>query len=209
MTRRDAFGRFALISSLVLAPVIAACAGGPAGTELSPTEGMMIGHYGRFVEVQTSLAMGDLQSAQAAAHSLGQRDMPTTATPWVEALKSAAAGVAMASDIDEAAQASGTLILACGSCHAEAGVSPNVRLASGAPVGDTRAEHMTRDMWALDQLLDGMVSGDNEYWMNGARALAEDDSMGDMGQQALAANGDQRAVVYGRVIAACADCHTR
>jgi mono/diheme cytochrome c family protein len=170
---------------------------------------MMIGHYGRFVEVQTSLAMGDLQSAQAAAHSLGNSQMPPTMTEWVEVLQSAAEGVAGASNIDEAAQASGTLILACGSCHADLGVSPNVRLSGGAPTGDSRAEHMVRDMWALDQLLDGMVSGDHEYWMNGARTLAEDNNMGDLGRQAMAATGDQRAVVYGRVISGCADCHTR
>ena len=209
MTPRDAYRLLALISTLVIVPVIAACAGGPANAELNPTEDMMVGHYGRFVEVQSSLAMGDLQGAQAAAHSLGNRPMPVTATPWVEVLKSAAEGVATAGNIEDAAQASGTLILACGSCHAEAGVSPNVRLASGAPTGDSRADHMSRQMWSLDQLLDGMIAGDSEFWMNGARTLAEDDSMGDLGQQAMAARGDQRAVVYGRVVAACADCHTR
>jgi hypothetical protein len=191
--------------------VIAACAGGPSSARLDPTEDLMIGHYGRFGEIQASLVMGDLPAAQAAAQSLGNRPMPPTTTGWVDALKSAAHTVAMSSTIEEAAQASGDLILACGSCHLEVGARPNVRFAPGAPTGDSRAEHMARDMWALDQLMDGIVSGDSEYWMNGARALAEDNNLnlGDIGRQAMAATGEQRGVVYGRVLEACADCHTR
>jgi len=209
MNSRDSFWRLALIGSLALAPMVAACAGGPANTEVNPTQDMMAGHYGLFIELQSALLMGDLQSAQATAHSLGMGQMPAVATPWVEALKSAAERVAVASNIADAAQSSGTLILACGSCHAEVGASPNLRFAGGVPTGDSRAQHMSRHMWALDQLMDGIISGDDEYWMNGAGTLADDDTMGDVGRQAVAAAGDQRAVAYGHVLAACADCHTR
>ena len=209
MTCREAFGRFALIGALVLAPVLASCAGGPAGTELGPTEGQMIGHFGRFSEIQSSLVMGDLPAAQAAAQSLSGRDFPPTRGAWGDALKSAAHDVVRATDIETAAQASGVVVQTCGSCHAEVGVTPNVRFAPGAPRGDSRAEHMARDMWAVDQLMDGMVANDNEFWMNGAGALADDEHMADMAAQVMAAQGEQRPIVYGRVIAACADCHTR
>ena len=207
--RRDESRRFALVCCLAVAPVIAACAGGPAGTRLDPTESLMIGHYGRFGEIQSSLVRGDLPAARTAAHSLANRQMPPTTTGWVDALTSAARAVAQSSNLEEATAASGDLIVACGSCHVDVGARPNVRFASGAPTGDSRAEHMARDMWALDQLMDGIVSGDSEYWMNGARALAEDNNMGDLGRQAMAATGEQRGVVYGRVVLGCADCHTR
>ena len=78
MTCRDAIGRFALISALALAPTITACAGGPSGTALNPTEDNMIGHYGRFGEIQSSLVMGDLDAAREAAHDLAGRPMPPT-----------------------------------------------------------------------------------------------------------------------------------
>ena len=209
MTCRKVIGRFVLVSALVLAPVITACAGGPSGTQLNPTEDNMIGHYGRFGEIQSSLVMGDLDAAREAAHDLAGRPMPPTTTGWVEALKAAAHEVAGAATISEAAQASGDLVLACGSCHMEVGATPNVRFSTGAPAGDSRANHMARAMWALDQLMDGIVSGDNEYWLNGARVLAEDDTFGEVGTMALSAGGNQRGAVLGSVIESCADCHTK
>ena len=124
-------------------------------------------------------------------------------------MKSAAHDVSVATDMDAATQASGVLVQSCGSCHEEVGANPNVRFVAGAPSGDSRAEHMTRDMWAVDQMMDGMVSGDDEYWMNGGRVLTDSETMTELGDQVMAAMGDQRAVVYGLVIKACADCHTR
>ncbi len=209
MTCRDARGRFALIGALMIVPVISACAGGPAPTRLDVTEGQMIGHYGRFGEIQSSLIMGDLDAAKSAALSLAERPFPPTTTGWVDALQSAAREISTASDLDVATQASGTLVQSCGSCHEEVGANPNVRFVAGAPSGDSRADHMTRDMWAVDQMMDGMVSGDNEYWMNGGRVLVDSETMSELGNQVMAAMGDQRAIVYGWVIKACADCHTR
>jgi len=209
MTCRDARGRFALIGAFMIVPLVSACVGGPAPTRLDPTEGQMIGHYGRFGEIQSSLIMGDLEAARGAAQSLAQRPFPPTTTVWVDALKAAANEIATASDLDAATQASGTLVQSCGSCHAELGAKPNVRFVAGAPSGDSRADHMSRGLWAVDQLMDGMVSGDNEYWMNGARVLADDENLSALGNQVMAAMGDQRAVVYGWVLKGCADCHTR
>ncbi len=41
--------------------------------------------------------------------------------------------------------------------------------------------------------------------MNGARVLADDEDMGELGSEVLAAMGDQRAVVYGWVLKGCAE----
>lgn len=207
--RRHVSGIVALVGVVSVAPFVAACAGAPGGTELAPTEGQMIGHYGRFSEIQASLVKGDLAAAQVAANSLTTRPMPPTTTQYAAMVRRAADEIARAGTVAEAAQAAGRMGLACGGCHAALDERPNVRFTGGAPRGDSRAEHMARANWALDQLLDGMIANDNEFWMNGANVFLDDDQLGMTGEIVAAAQGEQRGVVYGEVVQACADCHTK
>ncbi len=52
----------------------------PPPTRLDPTQGQMIGHYGRFGEIQSSLIKGDLAADQVAAQSLAERSFPPATT---------------------------------------------------------------------------------------------------------------------------------
>lgn len=131
--------------------------------------------------------------------------------------------------VELGADALGDVGLACAACHAR--VSAKVHYAQGEmpAVSEATKAHMTRHLWAMDRLWEGLIGPSNERWTLGEQALhdhtldAETLHGRDAGESPsdymdwwihqkgpeLASTADQagRAKLYGQVLTACAACH--
>jgi len=131
--------------------------------------------------------------------------------------------------VELGADALGDVGLACAACHAR--VSAKMRFPQGEPppVSEGTKAHMTRHLWAMDRLWEGLIGPSDERWTMGEQALhdhtldAETLHGRDAGESPsdymdwwihqkgpeLASTADQagRAKLYGQVMTACAACH--
>ncbi len=130
---------------------------------------------------------------------------------------------------DLGAEALGDAGLACGACHA---TSPGPRYegtVTPPPILEDLAVHMTRHVWALDRLWEGIIGPSDPRWVAGVGALHDHpidaerlhgreggESPSDYmdwwihqpGPSAgLQAQGADRARFYSRMVTACAACH--
>jgi hypothetical protein len=172
-----------------------------------------------------AVARADLATASREARVLADMRLEGAEPTWrdkLEAMSRAAARVADAKSVGDAARALGALTRTCGDCHATLGRPPP---AVGEPPRDTdtAAARMQRHSWAAQRLWDGLVGPSEDAWRAGARVLADAPlalpdagpsvgtlaaSMHDLGRKAgTAATDAARADVYGDVIGACSGCH--
>ena len=131
--------------------------------------------------------------------------------------------------IELGADALGDVGLACATCHTR--VSAKLRFPQGTmpAVGEETRAHMTRHLWAMDRLWEGLIGPSDERWKLGEQALHDHtlDAETLHGREAgdspsdymdwwihqkgpeLASTADQggRAKLYGQVLTACAACH--
>lgn len=149
--------------------------------------------------------------------------------PWIAQLQAAARLTASAENLDAAAMGVATMTRLCGECHRANGAGPKVVPNLPAIERSEREDlsgRMFRHIWGATLLWEGLVSPSDEAWEQGARELrsapaelderlpAEFDAdlreVVDLGTAASeAATLEERADVYGLVLATCAGCHDR
>lgn len=192
----------------------------------------MHGRYGRVEGVRDALVVGDLVVAKRHAKGLETPLSPEEVPERVEGMRDVVPArsrtLRRASSLAQGARAFAQLMLACGQCHERA----EVRWpwdAPALPEGNSLQQHMDRHAWAADRMWEGLMLGDVERFDSGARQLAEapltpealqgthEARVGALAQRVhrrarqapRAKDMAERSAIYGDVLAACADCHTR
>jgi hypothetical protein len=185
------------------------------------------------VAVRDAVIAGDVVLARKQAVLLEAKRFPQLPDTWkysIAQMQQSAAEVAVAADIDAAAQWTATMAVACGNCHRYSGEVPafDARHARAvAPEEETLEDRMQRHARVAEDLWTGLL-GSEAAWRRGANSLNEAppqptpadaasvneafalelNQIKALGIQALMARTlERRAVVYGDLITRCAHCH--
>jgi hypothetical protein len=186
------------------------------------------------VEARDAVINGDLTLARKRTGELSQQrfeQLPARWKHWIAQMQKSAGDAAIAGSMQETAQGVASLALTCGDCHGYSGEGPKWGVQHG-PEATTEPEslqaRMLRHAHAADDLWMGLVMPSDAAWTRGARKLNEAPPERPLAQgeeinahfaeklnqiKALglrattAGTPQQRAEVYGDLIARCADCH--
>ncbi len=86
-------------------------------------------------------------------------------------MRSAAKSAAETTDLKVAASATGAMLTACGTCHAELGIKPKMMAPAEPASAPGAAPHMLEHQWAVDMMQRGLVGPSDELWKTGAERL--------------------------------------
>ncbi len=145
--------------------------------------------------------------------------------PYAETLAAEARAGRDAGDLDALGAAVAKVGEACGACHVAAGLVPRFAEAPVAAGSDVGA-HMARHQWGVDSLWEGLVTPRDDIWTEGALSFFEvpvdhtrdpaipeafaglAERVHQLGTEAhVVREPEGRAEVYGKLIAACGECH--
>lgn len=226
--------RAALVaSSLVLfAPLTDAA---PKPTEQRFEEGMLVRfhmheNYGVVRAIERLLLRGRLDDVKPLAAAIGEAPdepgMSAYATQSAE-IRRRALELSQAKTVNDGLRLEAQLVLACASCHKEAGVVPDLEKAPALPPDrDTIEARMARHAWAADRLWVGIVADSPEAWARGLDLLASGahtwpaltkaqapfaqrmQRTAETARRAKSTTIATRATTYGELLATCASCHT-
>lgn len=173
--------------------------------------------------MQYAIAIGQLERARSEAKLIDSLKEPDALPEWrsyIDRIRAAARDVVAAKDTAAAARSSAELGRECARCH-EAGKTRVVFPKLPAPAADK--PQMASHAWAAARMWEGLIGPDDERWLLGARRLAETkvDLTAESGELGIADDvsrmrllarraGDQqqdRASLYGDLLATCAHCH--
>jgi len=179
---------------------------------------------------------GDLNEAKEAARALASHDygntIPEDWKKWIGDLTKGAEGVVLAGGIEDAGQGVGAIALACGNCHFHHNAGPEVQRAPPMEWRDSTDsvdERMERHSAGIAQMWAGLVEPSEEAWRSGTitltraplappqtadgsvgpRAAAEIERVRELAKRARTAGShEERAQIYGELVAGCGHCHT-
>jgi hypothetical protein len=201
-----------------------------------PTEVEMVAameaHYGVAILAHDALVQGELETFRSKlAVVSGQALPPGSPDAWLplqERLREAARRAAQARDLDAAANGIAGVVLACGTCHSALATGP-VYPAPAPADGESALQNAMLDhQWATERLWEGVTGPWDNAWERGADALAtlelfgagnatlkysgelrrREQELRKLGEQARATTDlDERAALYGHLIATCGKCH--
>jgi cytochrome c553 len=200
----------------------------PSGSG-TPLDQLMREHFKQVGEIRHAVISGKPKDAVQPALALGNTvDIPNQPKAWLpsmERMRTASSRVQNSADLAEAAAGTADIGLACGSCHESQG-GPKVSVGEAPAVGTTVVSRMTRHVWAMERLWEGLYVPSNAAWKAGAKALQEDpfpaevlEHGGVYGRTAakdfrsLAAQAPakeapkERAALYAGLLGTCASCH--
>lgn len=225
--------RFAFVSA-ALTGVLAWGCGGPPAAAPAPQAPRLAEHFSRAAGLYTAVADGRLDVVRALAQtSLEQEtgaDLPARSAEYAAQLRAFVALAARAPDLDAAGSAVARAGASCGACHAALRRGPRATPV-GPPPPDERGvtAHMLRHRWATDRLWEGLSSPSEAAWAAGAAVLRDAPlytdaltadfaqyegvtrlawTVHELGARAGAVHDrNQRAELYGQLIATCARCH--
>ena len=127
-----------------------------------------------------------------------------------------------------AATALAQVVLACGTCHVALGRGPIYPAPAPDDGSNVLETAMLDHQWASERLWEGVTGPWDNAWERGAAALAVIEVFGDpgseivltddlqrreqqlreIGEQAMITTAlDERAVLYGRLLGTCGECH--
>jgi cytochrome c556 len=183
--------------------------------------------------VENAVVRGDLDDAKTAARdvqdAITMDGLSPDAQKYLGDAKAAAMAATQASDVETAANATGTLHAACGNCHA--GLGKALKLTAPAkPAGTpSLATRMREHMYAVELMSLGLQAPAPELWKQGAEAMksakvwkielkdaqltkevgeAEAAFRGKADKALAATTPAAKAAAYGDVIASCGHCHS-
>jgi len=192
----------------------------------------MEAHYSVVILAHDALVQGDLHRFSSQVALVREQALPGSAPaswqPFYAQMQAAAGQGVDAGDLDAAADALAAVALSCGTCHAALGRGP-VYPAPAPEDGANPVQAAMRDhQWATERLWEGVTGPWDGAWQRGADALATVDVFGEadpalvvsdellrrgqrlreIGEQARSATAlDERAALYGRLLATCGGCH--
>jgi cytochrome c553 len=189
--------------------------------------------------IERAIAFGDLDAAHREARLVATLDEPDLLPAWrpyVDQIRSSARQIELAEGLVAAAKTSALLGRRCAQCHEATSariVFPKVPApsSSGSPPGGPKLpSHMASHQWATERLWEGLVGPSSDRWLEGARALAQAPltivAEGDLPPDLAVGNDvarirllatraqtaktqDDRAALYGDLLATCARCHAK
>jgi cytochrome c553 len=189
-------------------------------------------HFAEVALVEQAVIRSNLEAAQGPARSIYEHQeiggFPEAR--HLALMKSAAKAVAEAAKLNRAAEATGSMLVSCGTCHTEVGARPKMPDAPEPPAGSGTAPHMLEHQWAADMMERGLVGPSDELWTKGAERLKaapltanelpKDPKLTkeiiafEASVHALAEKARQtpdpggRAHVYGEILSSCGHCHS-
>lgn len=197
-------------------------------------QGLMSEHFGFVAWARDAASIGDVAAAREALLNLANANddaVPGAWLPRVRTLKEDARAVARSTSLDQLAHGVAQLGRVCGECHRATGGGPAVSAPSQGAIergADTFPDRMFRHREAIEALWMGLVAPSTASWNHGAAELAHASAqirvegelpaeyarafknLQDLGKRALLGGTPlDRAQSYGRILSACADCHTR
>jgi hypothetical protein len=226
---------------MTLRPVLAAAfvftAAMPAASSWQPksnphTAEHMREHFAKVIEAHDAVVRGDLEAAKAPADWLAAHDptpeLDKASASHISVMRDAARRAASANELIMAAQATASMLAACGDCHRAAGAMPAMAMPEAPRVGGT-VGHMLEHKHAIDLMMQGLIVPSAALWQQGAAALkhaplkasdlprdpkltrqilAAEDEVHLLADRAASANEQAaRVATYGQVINACGRCH--
>ncbi len=218
---------------VVAMPVV--CVLAPAwAARTAPSAAHAAGLVDRVRSLNTAVIHGDLAAVRDAATWVSAHAEPAAlpggTEPLLGRLREAATAVIRAGDVAGAATAAARLSASCGGCHEAASVTPTFPRATPPAFGSI-AGHMVRHQDAADLMLEGLIVPSAAAWTRGAGQLSEaplkagdfpvSDRVGALMSEietrmhahaadaATATDTPGRTRAYSRLLAICAECHTR
>lgn len=203
-------------------------AGAQTAAELAP---QMHERFAQLEAMRSAVIDGKTAAAKAAAKKIARTSGDGLPAAWnarVAAVREAALAAASAADLSQAAEGAARIAVACSGCHAEMDGGPDrAQLAAIPAQGWTEGTNMQLHDWATDVMWFGLLAPDDEVWKSGASELAsepialrfrepplqEGRTELELRLYVLAgaarelATADEKAVLYGQMIATCAECH--
>lgn len=224
--------RFAFATVLAVVAIAALPSAARQQKPPSQTAEHMRDHYGRAIEAQRAVIRGDLEAVKPAAEWLASHEtspeLDKASASQVAQMRDAARRAAGAPDIKTAAEATASMLAACGTCHRAARVVPPAGSDERPRVAGT-VGHMLEHQRAVDTMMQGLVIPSASLWREGAEALkgsplkatdlprdqrltrdilAAEDAIHLLADRAAASTETPAQVqTYGQIIASCARCH--
>jgi len=192
-------------------------------------------HFYRATEMQLAVINDDLEGlrepAEWMADHASSAAMPEEWISHAAAIHAAARSAATAEDLPSAATAVARMAGECGNCHLAFGAEVGFAIEKAPPKGEGTKPHMGRHAWASGRLWEGLIAPSGVVWDGGAEVLAEAplsppdlsadiDVLAEVTRMegevhALGAGAvgmtlqEERARVYGELLATCATCHEK
>lgn len=223
--------------ALLILPALLSCASGTSGgdvqtqPEAETVSAHMLMHFARAGQIQSALIMGDLEGARRPARWLAQHHivegLPAGTESFGNVMQSIASEIAESQTIESAAKSASRMARTCGNCHSANQAGPSFILTSRAPEAPDLPGHMLLHLWAVDRMWEGMIGPSDDYWISGARALAETDALDNKdfpissaatenlarrvhslaGEGVVTSEQMRRGEIYSDIISSCASCH--
>jgi len=185
-------------------------------------------NFGMVRAIEHLLVRGKLEEAKQLARAISEAPDEPGATAWAAQaarVRDRAAAVASASSLDGAIHGVARLGAECAACHVASGATPDLVDAPHPPADcNDVASRMTRHRWATDHMWEALIASSDEDWKAGLDVLAATPlPASELGKDrepfarklqrtaetARGARSQDRARVYGDLLAICAACHTR
>ncbi|HWO25943.1 MAG TPA: hypothetical protein VNO30_44725 [Kofleriaceae bacterium] len=182
--------------------------------------------------LERGIVFGSLDAVHTEAGLVAKLDEPDLPAAWrtyVDQIRAAAGQIEQAQDLVTAARTSAVLGRRCAQCHEAASAKIAFAKEAPPPPGPKLPSHMASHEWAAARLWEGLIGPSSDRWLEGARALAkaplaivaEGDNLppevavgNDVARIRLLATRaqvaktqDERAALYGDLLATCARCH--
>jgi cytochrome c553 len=188
-------------------------------------------HFQIVTWARDSVINGELELMREPLLALAAHEYDdVTSDAWligIGRLQRIATVAADARTLAQASDAVAAMANECGRCHREMAPEPvldTLQALPEQPPGETLGDRMLRHGWALDRMWEGMVLPSERAWMLGANALAHApertpalppqaqrdlEALKRLGADAAdAPSWEARTEVYGKLLAACASCHS-
>lgn len=188
-------------------------------------------NYELYGAIERLLVRGRLDETRDLARGMGLAPDEPALTAWSKEsalVRDRATALAAASSVDEACRRAAKLADACAGCHAETSAMPELRSAPPLPPDRPTVDaRMTRHVWAVERLREGVIGGLDETWEAGLDVLAQPPAtwtaldadraglakqLRGLAEQARKRGGTderaERARLYGEILVTCAACHT-
>jgi len=180
--------------------------------------------------MELAIAQADLETGRREARALDTLEEPdvlASSQPFLDDVRTAAHRVAVAISLDDAADGVALVGRACARCHEATHAA--VRFESAPRVEPKLAVDMAGHQVAARQMWEGLIGPSDQRWQAGARSLAAfppdirselvtrtwANDVDDVSRIRLYAASaaetaahDERAALFGRILAGCAHCHT-
>ena len=184
--------------------------------------------------IEHAIAFGNLELAHREAGSIVKLEEPELLPEWrpyLDQIRATARQIELAPDLVATAKMSALLGRRCAQCHEAASAKIVFPKEAPPPAGVKLPSHMAGHQWATSRMWEGLIGPSSDRWLEGARAMtkaplaivAEGDNLspdtavsGDVARLRLlgtraqvAKTQDDRANLYGDLLATCARCHAK